>query len=384
MEKGAKIDKEVLEFTKIVLISDKPQTIAGLSSKKEVVDGDLIFVISENPKLAEKLNECNGKKIVVSSNNKLREIATIWMEPCDVWFIQQLMLSFNIGIVGFDSSDFLVFLEKHEWMQPIKYLGTIDEIEQSIKKDFREIEHSFFIMEITKQNNLEQVCNFEDEMQDIMGLFGRNVLVHDIEKPTLALFIGHTGRKETVFLYRNLLEDALRQLARKTKDGNMIATESDLKCYLYSLLKEILDKKHFFVVNQQKYSRLLTEVEYLKGNIADLIMVAPYEIEIDKEGDFELKDKLNDSIVIELKFRDWHQKSAKIRCLKSDCTKILSSENIRKAAVVLYDTDKEEKDKLFKKDLEQIRHDLIGDKSQYPREIILYYINGPNMIIEYI
>ena len=187
------------------------------------------------------------------------------------------------------------------------------------------------------------------------------------------------------------IDESIKELAKETAKTSIITSESDLKCYLYSKIKNKMGDKFFIMKDNKKYPSLITEIEYPSNNIkkeyrADLILLDNTDIEIEKECLFDIKKPIDESVVIELKFKDYHYKASKIGALLNDCNKLIGSNNIRKGCVILYDIDKT--DKLNQEDLEGIKNKLVSDyKTKVKNDlsnlsITFYYINGEEPIKE--
>ena len=184
-----------------------------------------------------------------------------------------------------------------------------------------------------------------------------------------------------------LIDDSIKRVLKETANSAIITSESDFKCYLYSKIKYKMGKRFLVKKYGEKYPALITEIEYSstkvkKNYIADLILLDIKDIKIN-DDDFEIKKPIEESIAIELKFKDYHYKKDKVKALLNDCKKLIDSGNIRKGCVILYDIDKT--DGLNSLDLEKIKNDLINDykaKIKHNLKIVFYYINGKILLKE--
>ena len=178
-----------------------------------------------------------------------------------------------------------------------------------------------------------------------------------------------------------ILEECLTKLSNDIKVGNIITSESDLKCYLYSELKGKFKDDLFIEHNGSKYSKIVTEISYnharsKKDNFADIIMVNGKDLHIYKDGDFRMEDEIVESLVIELKFADVNWIGTKKKKILEDCKKILCSGNISNACVILVDI--EGKDHLRNEDLEDLGDSLVKEfKDKFQKTTLaFYYITG--------
>ena len=183
--------------------------------------------------------------------------------------------------------------------------------------------------------------------------------------------------------YFKIIEDSLKKIAKTTKNNSIITCESDLKCLLYSILKEKIKIKENLML-KGKYPRIMTELEYGKSRsedyIADIVLVDEKDLNEAKDGSVALKKNIVKSIVIELKFTDNHYKKTKEDKIYDDCVKIIDSGGVKKGCVILFDIHK--KDKLSKKELSEIKEELSEIKKDILRcgskeiELVCYYINS--------
>lgn len=184
--------------------------------------------------------------------------------------------------------------------------------------------------------------------------------------------------------YFEMIDQCLEELFNETKNNLAITAESDLKCYLYSKLRCKLGDKFFFKKGGFKVPRLVSEFEYPnqknRDNLrADLVLIDEKEILV-SEDSMELISNLKNSVVIELKFADFHTIRAKQNRIYDDCAKVIKSSKVKKACVILWDI--ENSDLLKEKNISSIKEDILLDFKSNINGILLvfYYISKEGIL----